>query len=113
MSSVEALPEAYDPSDWQLLRNSKSYEASKHQIDLLVGWFEYQQHLQREEKQGTEPKTRHFLCHPGVVRTNIAVKSLNSVFLDICMQLAFFTVRLSASSPSHLDPDSIEIFSSL
>ncbi|KAL5488351.1 ERG27 [Sanghuangporus weigelae] len=103
MSSLEALPECYDPSDWQLLRNSKSYEASKHQIDLLVGWFEQQQQIkQREERKAL--RVRHFLCHPGVVRTNIAVKSLNNNILDLCMQLAFFTAHFFGSHAHTITP---------
>ncbi|KAL5527086.1 hypothetical protein ACEPAG_5877 [Sanghuangporus baumii] len=98
MSSLEALPECYDPSDWQLLRNAKSYEASKHQIDLLVGWFEQQQ----QERKAL--RVRHFLCHPGVVRTNIAVKSLNNVVLDLCMQLAFFTAHFFGSRAHTITP---------
>lgn len=92
MSSIEADPTCYDPEDWQLVRNPKSYEASKYQMDLLVGWFEQQQQLKISEGEGAKVPVRHFIFHPGVVRTNIAVKSLNSVVLDYCMQLSFFIV---------------------
>lgn len=91
MTSVEAYPSSYDPADWQLVRSARSYEASKYQMELLVGHLEQAQH--RALAAGAPPPVRHLLCHPGVVRTNIALKSLNSKFLEYLMQLCFFIVR--------------------
>ncbi|KAI5122148.1 hypothetical protein M0805_000795 [Coniferiporia weirii] len=99
MTSVEAYPSSYDPEDWQLIKSTRAYEASKYQMDLLVGYFEQQQH--RALAAGSSLPVRHFLSHPGVVRTNIALKSLNSVFLDYLMQLTFFIAHF-LGSPAHV-----------
>ena len=98
-SSIEARADCYDPNDLQLIRTDRSYEASKYQIDLLVGHFEHQQY--NALQKGQYLPIRHFVCHPGVVRTNIAVKSLNSTFLDLCMQLSFLLVSILKSSIQH------------
>lgn len=97
-SSLEADPSSYDPNDWQLLNSEKPYDASKYQIDLLAGHLELEQ--QRELSAGADVPVRHLLIHPGVVRTNIATKSLNSCVLDSLMQLAFFIVRRPTGSSS-------------
>ena len=98
MSSLEADPSCYDPDDWQLLCTEKPYDASKYQIDLVAG------HLEREQQRaivaGEKIPIRHFIAHPGVVRTNIAISTLNSVVLDYCMQLAFLIVRTSPLTSS-------------
>lgn len=99
MSSLEARADCYDPNDLQLIRTNRSYEASKYQIDLLVEHFEHQQY--NTLQKGQYLPIRHFICHPGVVRTNIAVKSLNSTFLDLCMQLSFLLVSILKSSIQH------------
>lgn len=98
MSSIEADPSCYDPTDWQLVRALRPYEASKYQMDLLAGWFEQEQQRRLSESKSKDVPVRHLLFHPGVVRTNIAVKSLNSHLLDCCMQLSFLIVR-SIPSP--------------
>ncbi|EJD00851.1 uncharacterized protein FOMMEDRAFT_21336 [Fomitiporia mediterranea MF3/22] len=116
MSSLEANPACYDPEDWQLVRNARSYEASKYQIDLLAGWFEQRQQraLSVSDKKreagfkdgnaNTQVPVRHFLFHPGVVRTNIATKSLNSNVLDFLMQLSFLMAHFLGSRVHVITP---------
>ncbi|THH11275.1 hypothetical protein EW145_g754 [Phellinidium pouzarii] len=78
MTSLEACSTAYDPEDWQLLQCELPYEASKYQVDLLVGYFE-----QQEQR----------MLDAGL----IAVESLNNIFLDYLMQFAFFIAHFLGS----------------
>ena len=102
MSSIEAIPSCYDPADWQLVNNNHSYEASKYQTDLLVGYFEEQQQELLLEVAGDEdtkakaPRIRHLLVHPGVASTNIVATSLNCILMFL-MELAFYFVCHSGS----------------
>ena len=107
MSSIEAVPSCYDPSDWQLLDNDHPYEGTKYQTDLMVGYFEAEQQRRllpyanselstgdgkERLKMELAPRIRHLLVHPGVASTNIAAGALNW-FLAILMDLAFYFVR--------------------
>lgn len=112
MSSIEALPSCYDPNDWQLIENDHSYEASKYEMDLLVGYFETLQEAEvkgnGDAKQngdahvnalanGSPPyhAIRHFVVDPGVVVTNFAAASLHySIVLHFLMQSVFYLVSL-------------------
>lgn len=102
MSSIEAIPSCYDPADWQLVNNNHSYEGSKYQTDLLVGYFEERQQKQVLEVAGGDnmkakaPRIRHLLVHPGVASTNIVATSLNCILMFF-MDLAFYFVCYSAS----------------
>ena len=110
MSSLEAR-RTYGPDDWQLIQSKCPYEGSKYQVDLLAAYLDEQQRrncvLGREGEDPallspsplpTSPPSssisiQHLLCHPGVVRTNIAIKSLNNnILLDYLMQFAFLLV---------------------
>lgn len=120
MTSVEAEPSCYDPADWQLIKNERNYQASKYQMDLLVGYFELRQYQGKgdlppsshlngttvpvggsdDEDEGAEPPIRHLLVHPGVVKTNIAGASLNNAFLEMLAQLTFIIVRVFLVFPT-------------
>lgn len=94
MSSVEALSSSYSRDDWQLLNAALPYEASKYEMDLLVGYFETRQH-KYIVRSGVnyQPKIRHFVTHPGVVGTKIAHASLshNKLLIGL-MQVVFYIV---------------------
>ncbi|KLO19773.1 hypothetical protein SCHPADRAFT_817415 [Schizopora paradoxa] len=90
-SSIEAVPSCYDSKDWQLLKNDHSYEATKYQMDLLVGTFEARQ------EDASDPLIRHLLEHPGVVKTNILTSSVNNFILEALAQMLFYLVRFLGS----------------
>jgi 3-keto steroid reductase len=87
MSSHEANPMFYDPSDWQLTKTAHSYECSKFQIDLIA--HQLDQASLREESDGLP--VRHLTVLPGVAGTNIA-SALLGALSPIGMFLAFYIV---------------------
>jgi 3-keto steroid reductase len=91
------MPSCFDPSDWLLLDNDRSYEGSKYQTDLLAGYFESQQQKRllesaTEEERKKAPRIRHLLVHPGVASTNIIGTSLGKILIFF-MDMAFYIVR--------------------
>ncbi|KAJ8587649.1 hypothetical protein M405DRAFT_821239 [Rhizopogon salebrosus TDB-379] len=96
MSSHEANPIFYDPSDWQLTKTAHSYESSKFQMDLIA--HQLNQASLREESD--ELPVRHLTVLPGVAGTNIANVLLGTLS-SIGMLLAFYIARF-LGSPYHL-----------
>ena len=111
LSSIEALSDCYDPNDWQLKESTHSYEASKYEMELLVGYFETLQETETKSSASVEENgharlivngnedtsrrpIRHFVVTPGVVVTNFVAASLNySIVLHYLMQSVFYLVR--------------------
>ena len=87
MSSHEANPIFYDPSDWQLTNTEHSYESSKFQMDLIAHLLD--QASFQEESDGLP--VRHLTVLPGVAGTNIANVLLGTLS-SIGMLLAFYIV---------------------
>ncbi|KAJ8592431.1 hypothetical protein M405DRAFT_733316, partial [Rhizopogon salebrosus TDB-379] len=96
MSSHEANPIFYDPSDWQLTKTAHSYESSKFQMDLIA--HQLNQASLCEESDGLP--VRHLTVLPGVAGTNIANVLLGTLS-SIGMLLAFYIARF-LGSPYHL-----------
>lgn len=88
MSSLEAFPNFYLKSDYQLLTSDHSYEGSKYQMDLLAT------QLCRGSK---DAKVRHFVVQPGVCSTNISA-ALVGAFLQYVKIILFYVVFLSLLS---------------
>ena len=63
MSSFEAQADAYDAEDWQLVDNSKPYQASKFEMDLI--------RAELSRRAGPSALVRHFTVQPGVVNSSI------------------------------------------
>jgi 3-keto steroid reductase len=64
MSSQEAGPEFFDIRDWQLTQTLRSYEGSKHEMDLLAM-------ASNDAEAASGGKIRHILVHPSVTVSNI------------------------------------------
>jgi 3-keto steroid reductase len=84
MTSHEANPMFYDPSDWQLTKTAHSYESSKFQMDLIV--YQLDQASFREESDGLP--VRHLTVLPGVAGTSIADALLGTLSSIGCSWLS-------------------------
>jgi 3-keto steroid reductase len=84
-SSLEALPEFYDPGDWQVVKSKVSYHASKYHMDLVGA------ELSRRALQDNPQRVLHVLVEPGVVHTSIDLL-LISAFLHHIKHWAFYFV---------------------
>jgi 3-keto steroid reductase len=87
MSSLEATPGLYDADDWQLVKTKFSYEASKHQMELVAT------HLDRLSLQAPpgSKQIRHLIVAPGIVSTNISAALVNT-FTSFISLLLFYLV---------------------
>lgn len=90
MSSHEATPIFYDPSDWQLIKSEHSYESSKFQVDSVA--HQLDQASLREGSDGLP--VRHLIVLPGVAGTNIT-SALLGTLTSIGMLLSFYIVSCS------------------
>lgn len=99
MSSIEAHPSHFRIDDWQLLKCDFPYEASKYEMDLIVGHLEKLQinQMQSSSTEGSdvadERKVRHLLVNPGIVATNIASNAI-PWFAVPFMLLSFYFVSV-------------------
>ena len=88
MSSFEARADVYDAEDWQLVENSKPYEASKFEMDLI--------RAELSRRAGPSAPIRHFTVQPGVVNSSIDAQLSTGILLYI-KQILMYLVRLSPS----------------
>ncbi|KAF8270865.1 hypothetical protein EI94DRAFT_1680085 [Lactarius quietus] len=65
MSSLEALADAYDTDDWQLVQSERPYQGTKFQTDLVCT------ELARRAGPSPTAAVRHITVHPGVVSSSI------------------------------------------
>ncbi|KAF8583988.1 hypothetical protein K439DRAFT_1389992 [Ramaria rubella] len=98
LSSLDAIPEDYDPKDPQLRQAKFSYQASKYQIDLLCAEL-----ARIAIPQNNEIRMSHLLVHPGVCHTSMTDSVLNFAltFLKI---LSFYVIRLCGSQNHPTQP---------
>ncbi|KAI0035642.1 hypothetical protein K488DRAFT_18021, partial [Vararia minispora EC-137] len=89
-SSLEALPEYFDPDDWQLVKTVDPYHASKYHMDLIGA------ELNRRALQDRPQKIRHILVEPGVVHTSIDLMLINT-FLHHLKHISFWLARFIGS----------------
>jgi 3-keto steroid reductase len=85
MSSFEARADVYDAEDWQLVGNSKPYEASKFEMDLI--------RAELSRRAGPSTPIRHFTVQPGVVNSSIDAQLSSGILLYI-KQILMYLVRL-------------------
>ena len=71
--SLDGLPEKYDREDYQAMKNSFSYHATKFQSSLVAwGFNEKIAEYEAENVQEAQGKhVRSFLVHPGVVAVRL------------------------------------------
>ena len=86
MSSFEARADVYDAEDWQLVNNSKPYEASKFEMDLI--------RAELSRRAGPSAPIRHFTVQPGVVNSSIDAQLSTGILLYI-KQIMLYLVRVS------------------
>ena len=89
MSSLEARADVYDAEDWQLVDNSKPYEASKFEMDLI--------RAELSRRAGPSAPIRHFTVQPGVVNSSIDAQLSTGILLYI-KHVLLYLVRLSPHS---------------
>ncbi|CAL1702097.1 unnamed protein product [Somion occarium] len=94
MSSLEASPAAYNHDDWQCIKSTLSYEASKYEIDLIATRLSL-----LASSIGRDSPFRHILVHPGISESNMT-KDLVYSFLEIIKLFVFYIVRW-CGSPNH------------
>lgn len=95
MSSLEGRPSFFPGlDDWQHIKASHSYEASKYSTELLACTLDRVE--AKNQRSGDEAQIRHFVVHPGIVATNIFIEH-TGWFLDKLMILAFYIVRRLSS----------------
>jgi 3-keto steroid reductase len=88
MSSLEALPMAYDVGDWQLVKAYENYALSKYQIDLIGTRLDADAVV-----SGKTNAPRHIVVQPGVAATSI-VNSYHNWFTVFWMNVFFWLVRI-------------------
>lgn len=93
MSSLEANPQHYDSSDWQLTQSIHSYEGSKYQMDLIGSELDRRAITASQSEGKKLPEVRHFVVHPGVVYTSIDAVLLGA-FLHKVKEWVFYLVRI-------------------
>ncbi|KAF7331832.1 hypothetical protein MKEN_00063300 [Mycena kentingensis (nom. inval.)] len=96
-SSLESTPRFYDPSDWQLVKNPKSYESVKYQIDLVATVLAH-----RASQCHATKRVQHFVSQPGIAHTKIAggIAAVGG-FLDTCKLMLFYLVRILFNTRHH------------
>ena len=93
MSSLEAAKCGYDKdADFDLVKNKRSYEASKYLTEGIAIALDESLH-----KQGKN--VRSIIVHPGVVWSSIFYEHLGAI-LDLLMAVAFYLARW-IGSPHH------------
>lgn len=93
MSSLEAAKCAYDKdTDFDLVQNEKSYEASKYLTEALAVGMD-------DQLRKSGRNIRSVIVHPGVVWSSIFYEHLGAL-LDLLMALAFYVARW-IGSPHH------------
>ncbi|KAJ7590820.1 hypothetical protein C8J56DRAFT_543925 [Mycena floridula] len=95
-SSIEASPKYYSIDDWQLRKTNHSYESVKWQIDMLASKLDQ---LSLKSIPDSRKRIRHFVGHPSVCHTEIAM-SLTGPILDAIKLVLFYLARLFGS-PNH------------
>ncbi|KAG8834893.1 hypothetical protein FRC17_006440 [Serendipita sp. 399] len=81
-----------DWKDWQLLKATNPYGASKYQIQLIAHYLD----MESATSKTTGAQIRHFISHPGVTSTSIFLDYLNFITAFL-MNLAFHIARLLGS----------------
>ncbi|KZT20333.1 3-keto sterol reductase [Neolentinus lepideus HHB14362 ss-1] len=92
-TSLSTGPEFWDPEDWQCVCTTKSYQASKYQIELISSHLDW---VCRQDLRGRVP-IWHFMVHPGVAATNISV-AVTNFFVELWKLALFYIVRGFGSS---------------
>ena len=91
MSSLEGRPSFFSGvDDWQHIKATHSYEASKYSTELLACTLDRVE--AKKVRSAGDAQIRHFVVHPGVVATNIFIEH-TGWFLDKVMILVFYIVR--------------------
>ena len=97
LSSLDSYADeiSIDADDWQLIDHSLPYQASKRQLDLVVGYLERRtrENLLADGKGLPAVSIRNVLSQPGCVSTNIQ-STIIGFWLVQLMQLSFIMVRL-------------------
>lgn len=91
MSSLEGRPSFFSGmDDWQHIKATHSYEASKYSTDLLACTLDRVE--AKKDRSVGDAQVRHFVVHPGIVATNIFAEHTGWL-LSKLMVLAFYIVR--------------------
>lgn len=86
MSSLEAVADAFDADDWQLVQSERPYEGTKFQTDLVCA------ELARRAGPSPTADVRHVTVHPGVVHSSIDA-ALVGTFAGKAKLLVFYLAR--------------------
>ncbi|KAG8944966.1 hypothetical protein FRC04_001318 [Tulasnella sp. 424] len=109
-SSSEAMPQAFDIDDWQLLKTDQSYEGSKYQVDV-VATLANSNVLYDEDGYSRpldivdETRPRHFVVGPAVTASELfTAKMVGAIFWTYLMYAVFYIARLAGSQLHPIQP---------
>ncbi|KAF8607478.1 NAD(P)-binding protein [Ceratobasidium sp. AG-I] len=102
MSSLEGRPSFFSGlDDWQHIKATHSYEASKYSTELLACTLDRVEAKKR--RSAGDAQLRHFVVHPGVAATNIFIEHTGWL-LDKVMILVFYIARALGSTHHVITP---------